>query len=377
MEANQPSPPKQPVQPEGAQVDAPATPTNESGVKSPVAAGASELQKLQADGVSAVEGSAPEMPESVVVVPNEVAALSGSIGKRFKAAREAKHLSVAEIANRLKRGVRQIEALEAEDYANLPGTTHLRGFVRAYAGAVGLSSETMVALLPLGSAAPAAAAPTTPAMRNAARAGVGGGARNGESLNPRRLDAPFPQPGEARMADRGWLMASLAVVLLAVGYGLYAWLVPVKLKAPTAGSAAVTAAKAPEPVGPAGAAPSALSSPTSIALPSVEPAGIPIPLVVPQAEWQTEGALSAGDASKGGRLRMVFSKESWVQVLDGSGAVVHLQTHKPGDEKFIAGAPPFSLIIGKAADVQLFFDGKRVDLSPHIRDNAIARLTLP
>ena len=66
------------------------------------------------------------------------------VGSRLRAAREAKHLSVLEIADTTKISVRALEALEENDVARLPGGIFTRGFVRSYAAEVGLDPEQTV-----------------------------------------------------------------------------------------------------------------------------------------------------------------------------------------------------------------------------------------
>ncbi|WP_341648617.1 helix-turn-helix transcriptional regulator [Thauera humireducens] len=61
-----------------------------------------------------------------------------SPGAALRAAREARGESVAEVAFALKLNPRQIAALEADDFAALPGTAFVRGFLRNYARYVGL-----------------------------------------------------------------------------------------------------------------------------------------------------------------------------------------------------------------------------------------------
>jgi cytoskeleton protein RodZ len=56
-----------------------------------------------------------------------------SVGNQLSAAREAKGLTVADVAQALKLGVRQVEALESGTWGGLPGATFIRGFVRNYA----------------------------------------------------------------------------------------------------------------------------------------------------------------------------------------------------------------------------------------------------
>lgn len=59
-------------------------------------------------------------------------------GERLREARETQGLSLAEIAARTRVPVRQLEAIEASNYAALPSITYSVGFAKAYARAVGL-----------------------------------------------------------------------------------------------------------------------------------------------------------------------------------------------------------------------------------------------
>ena len=63
------------------------------------------------------------------------------VGSQLRAAREAKQLSVREIAKTTKIPVSALDALEENDVAQLPGGIFSRGFVRSYAAAVGLNPE--------------------------------------------------------------------------------------------------------------------------------------------------------------------------------------------------------------------------------------------
>ena len=70
-----------------------------------------------------------------------------TVGTRLREARERLGLSVSEVAQRLKFAPRQIEALEADQAAALPGLTFVRGFVRSYAKLVGLEADPLVSAL--------------------------------------------------------------------------------------------------------------------------------------------------------------------------------------------------------------------------------------
>jgi cytoskeleton protein RodZ len=96
----------------------------------------------------------------------------------------------------------------------------------------------------------------------------------------------------------------------------------------------------------------------------------PLPLVTPPIKTMTpvtHGALGA--------VVLRFTGQSWVEVRDASGGVIFAQLNSAGSEKNLRGQPPFSLVIGRAQDVQLTYNGKSVDLLPFTTDT-VARLRL-
>lgn len=68
-----------------------------------------------------------------------------TIGQKLAQAREALGLSIGEVAERLKLSARQIEALEQDDYTNLPEPVFVRGFLRSYARFLNLDEASIVA----------------------------------------------------------------------------------------------------------------------------------------------------------------------------------------------------------------------------------------
>ncbi|MEO7692171.1 MAG: RodZ domain-containing protein [Sphingomonas sp.] len=70
--------------------------------------------------------------------PGEEATLfPKTVGERLREAREAQGLSLAEIGARTRIPVRQLEAIEASNFASMPSITYAIGFAKAYARAVG------------------------------------------------------------------------------------------------------------------------------------------------------------------------------------------------------------------------------------------------
>ncbi len=68
-------------------------------------------------------------------------ASAGSVGARLRAAREARQVSLRQIAATTKISVGALEALEQTDLSRLPGGIFTRAFVRSYATEVGLDPE--------------------------------------------------------------------------------------------------------------------------------------------------------------------------------------------------------------------------------------------
>jgi cytoskeleton protein RodZ len=64
--------------------------------------------------------------------------VSGSIGDRLRAAREAKGLSLDDIATRTRIPIRHLKNIEEENWDALPAVTYSIGFARSYANAVDL-----------------------------------------------------------------------------------------------------------------------------------------------------------------------------------------------------------------------------------------------
>jgi cytoskeleton protein RodZ len=69
----------------------------------------------------------------------------GSFGEQLRQAREARHITLQEIASSTKISSRALQALESEHFDQLPGGIFNKGFVRAYARYVGLDEEKTLA----------------------------------------------------------------------------------------------------------------------------------------------------------------------------------------------------------------------------------------
>jgi len=259
--------------------------------------------------------------------------------------RAERKLSVADVAQRLKYGARQIDALEAEEFDKLPGATFVRGMVRGYAKLLETDPEPILGALE---------------QRYVP----------GEiSLDLRAKRVPFPQGGK-RHGTRAYLFLSLFVVVVAAGL-LYEWRVGAFPWARFASSTA-PAQKQAKPRPASAAEPVRAEVAPPVAPPVIVEKAVPAEAPAPVLEAQPKPQAAPGGEI---RVRMEFEGESWVEIKDGEGKMLMSQLNPSGSRRVVAGRAPMSLVIGNAANVRLTYNDKPVDLKPYIQIE-VARLTL-
>lgn len=286
-----------------------------------------------------------------------------SVGAQLLAARERAGLSVADIAQSLKIGARQVEALESGNWKALPGTTFIRGFVRNYARLAQLDSAPLMLQLDV-------------------------------LLVEKAPDLTLPEgthvamPGPGTVTHRRDLMVAAMGVGLVFVAGLIYFLLPddlsqVKEKISSGMSVfsrPATEVEKPvivvqsEPVLPPGATLNQVMNPQSAQAQPAEPVIQP-PAPPPEVRAEAKSDAAAVPMTGTAALKIVFTKESWVEVRDRRGNVIHSQRGQVGSSKEIDGAGPLSLVIGYAPGVSLVYRGQAVDLTPHTKGD-VARLTL-
>jgi cytoskeleton protein RodZ len=257
--------------------------------------------------------------------------VTASVGGQLRAARDAAKLSLDEVAHALKFSPRQIESLETDDYAALPGVTIVRGFVRSYARLLKLDAEALLRQLE-------AALPSGPIdVRPPDNMGIASQPRGLREISP--------------------VVAVALVLLLAAGL-LVVWhffgpaaprttTVSGQLETPQAQDPAPAAANAPL------AAPAALLAGEN-AMP-------------PQAKLQNDAVVPT--------LHFGFADRAWVEVTDASRQLLHSGENPAGSQLTLTGRPPFDIVIGNASKVTLTYGEKPVDLAPYMRAE-VARFTL-
>jgi cytoskeleton protein RodZ len=263
-----------------------------------------------------------------------------SFGARLAAARERERLSVGDMAARLRLHVNQVRAIESENLAQLPEAAYVRGFVRSYARSLGLDPAPLIDDLN------SKLAPATDSVVD--------GITKARDYSPVRAAAH-------ERASRSLVLGLSLVGLVALGaLGWYATRQPRPEAVATPAPAA-----APAPTAAPAAGTEAPGADSAGAGSDTQPAAATEPAPAPSQPMDEAGAL----------LLLSFSGPSWVEVTDASGKVVVSQTAGAGEAIQPVGRPPFSVVIGDAAQATVKLRGEVFDLQPVTRAN-IARFTV-
>jgi cytoskeleton protein RodZ len=334
------------------------------------------------------------------------------LGGRLVAAREARELTLAVVAYKLRLPVATLQALESGRFEDLPEPVYVRGYLRAYAQLLGMDMESLVAEYDrlVGKPGPVLT-PTTKVRR---------------------------QVTDRNSSVRG--ATALIVVVMVVLLGFW-WSGRQKYKVPAqprsaSSEAEQTASDAPlfpppqsdsrsQGAGPVVTLPpdktpeSPVSEAAEDSVAAVEPglktvktaatAEPAVPLVsespvtanakadavvqrrdlqapvesavpdLPIAPLASEHGrlVSASRAPTGGDVLVIRANdESWAEVVDANGYQLLYYPLRPGMVSRMQGQAPFRVFLGNAPAVDLNLNGKRFDQTPFRRRNNTARFTV-
>lgn len=326
-------------------------------------------------------------------------------GDVLREARESQGLSVHEIASRLRLSPKQIEAIEADNFAVLPEPTIVRGFIRNYAKQLKINAQPLldayVVIVP--SAAPhgLAVKPTTGMKMSSHEKSKSGSyalaalalllalgiwlfyqhyiqkpsptqpiATNsavGESaMGQNAAGAPvLPEaalPAAERAAEPVTTDTQTTTVLT----------LPPPSSVATQATAAVTANIAPAAV--------------SAAAPNISPPVVKSPSTpssnsqLPNSQLTASTTLSAATVvapetppasmpKSLAKLEFNASQETWVNVMDANGKEVYSKIIFAGSRESIDVKLPVNVTVGNAGATSMSMNGKDIDLAPHSRNN--------
>ncbi len=230
---------------------------------------------------------------------------SDALGERFRAAREARGLSLSDVAEQIRIRSVYLAAIEEENWPTIGAPVYVRGFLRTYARFLGIDPEETVAAFNRTHPPGSPAQPLPGSEESSAR-----------------------EEGSRRGSVLIWVAATVAVLLIAF----------VTYNELTMHRAAVTASTVSPPAGAAaaGAAPTGATPSPPVPTPTPVPAG------------------PGGPRS----LALVLSAPSWLRVtVDGDVSMEG--TFPAGTSKTFHGRNAL-VRIGNAGGVEVYVDGKDV-----------------
>jgi cytoskeleton protein RodZ len=302
----------------------------------------------------------------------------GGVGAALLAARQERGIGLPEVAQQLKFGLRQLEALEADRFDELPGGTFARGMVRSYARLLKVDPEPLLARI----------------------------AGRFDAPDSNQLAARFSQPVPFSDAGRRSTLVYFGLslgILVIVGGIAYQWqhernapakMAFVKPKAETAARKpalpAQTASIAPAPLAEAPPAVEEKKPPVAEKKPPVaakKPAAeekkaderkAEEKRIVEKKPAPAVQTVAAAPPSSGVHriVLRVETDEAWLEVTDASGRQLVSSLNRAGSERVVQGRGPFTFVIGNASHVRLLHNDREVDLKPYTRVE-VARFTLP
>ena len=274
-----------------------------------------------------------------------------AFGTWLRAQREARNVSLAEIAEVSKISLRYLEALEQDRFDVLPAPVFVRGFLREYARVVGLDPDEVVNLF----------------LVSMPRSAV-----------ERRIEPASSVKGRSSIPRRGLLLAVGASIALLIAAALGLWLTR-RDETPARPPRAQRVAERKPPETVASPAPaSAVAVDAAPAPPAVVTAPSLPPLVAPQHGVEPAGASAAAAAPL--QLLLEFQQDCWVEVrIDGGRRASELRAG--GETMTLEAADAIVLTLGNATVVRAELNGKPLALpvgdTKLLREFRIDRSLLP
>lgn len=287
---------------------------------------------------------------------------------RLREAREAAGLHIAALAAALKVPVRKLEALEAGRYDELPDLTFARALASSACRQLKIDPAPVLEQIPQN---------PTPAL----------GERDNAINAPFKPASEAPAAGPLSWLSRPALLGAIALLLAA----LVVLFLPQRASTPEPAPVAAlpTAPSAPpavpifQPGVPAAADGSAPAAPVADAAappagdaappaPDSAPASAPaaaVPGAAATAAPPADAAASGAAPAEGAVLRLVARQESWAEVTNGTGTVVLQRLLQPGERVEFSAAPPYAVLLGNAAEVQVTVRGRAFDAGAIARNN--------
>jgi cytoskeletal protein RodZ len=253
-----------------------------------------------------------------------------ALGERFRAAREARGLTLSDVAEHIRIRSVYLAAIEDENWSAIGAPVYIRGFLRTYARFLGLEPEEVVAEFNSQASAPPPPVPTAP------------------GAPPRTSYLADEEPPARGLSPLIWVASLVAVVLIAVVVYNEAML-HTRQSATVLPSNSPTAAASAAAAGVAADASPSENSTSADSSPSPAGSSLGSPTV---AATLSPAPLASGTAN----LEVRLTAPSWLRVtVDGNVSMEG--TFPAGTDRQFRGKIA-RLRIGNAGGVEIIIDGK-------------------
>lgn len=254
-----------------------------------------------------------------------------SLGVYLRETREARGLHLDDAARVTRIGKNYLVALEDGMFDKLPNPAYVKGFLRIYAGYLGVSGDTVVAMFERDTAPPQtrSVVEKEPARRNT-----------------------HPASGKGR-----WLIPTMLLVMILLVAYIFDDKEPRRSPAPQL-PVAPPIASVPAPV---------QGVRTSATTAAIQPPPLPVPATIDAVSPPSE------QPAKGIVLRLKINQDSWLNITI-DGAVSQQYDLKAGDLIEWKGERLFTLDLGNAGGIEGEFNGK--PLKPFGEEGKAAHIEL-
>ncbi len=273
------------------------------------------------------------------------------------AARRAAGLSIADVAAQMRIAPRQVEAIEADRYDQLPGAVFVRGFIRNYARLLKIDPVPLLhALEPaLGEEAP---------------------------LRAQHYAGTLPVPVK-RTHTKLWLAILGVLLTIVIVAGAYEYWRARRVGGEPAGepaqsTPAAPAIEAPAPPSPPAEQPVPLTPervPDTSRAPGESDPSLAREAATSASVPPTAAAPTPADGPRRNAITLEFVQDSWFELRDRAGKILHMGTGTAKTTQQFQVDGPVNVVLGNAPGVRITYNDRPIDLSAYSSRN-IARFTL-
>ncbi|HWU97724.1 MAG TPA: RodZ domain-containing protein [Oxalicibacterium sp.] len=282
-----------------------------------------------------------------------------SAGAQLAALREERGWTVEQVANQLNLASRQIQALEADNYAALPGMVIVRGFIRTYAKLLRVDSAPILAAIASDKAEPDTVLQDRGSLSTA--------------FSESRVSSGKSGASSSKLVMAGVALA--IVVVLGFAAERMGWIPvkeqqsqteekPVTVEVPETQLSAVGTTSEEARTLPAGEhVQQAAAAEKTASAPAV-------------AEPAADNVAVSPPVSPDSKNALVFQmkEDSWVEIRRDDDSILVSRLFKAGTTEVFDITSPVAMVIGNAAGVSVKLRGKPLDVSGN--SSNVARLNL-